>query len=56
MTTDRPGSGGFVLLHHQVTPKIAAAPSNRPTTTLAAAGATIRFIGTLDGRGCGLRG
>jgi hypothetical protein len=27
-----------------VTPKIAAAPSNNPTTTLAAAGATIRFI------------
>ncbi|ETZ57810.1 hypothetical protein L838_0131 [Mycobacterium avium MAV_120709_2344] len=27
-----------------VTPKIAAAPSKRPTTTLAAAGATIRFI------------
>ncbi|EUA16188.1 hypothetical protein I553_1163 [Mycobacterium xenopi 4042] len=28
-----------------MTPKIAAAPSNRPTTTLAAAGATNRFIG-----------
>jgi hypothetical protein len=27
-----------------VIPKIAAAPSNRPTTTLAAAGAMIRFI------------
>jgi hypothetical protein len=27
-----------------VMPKIAAAPSNKPTTTLAAAGAMIRFI------------
>jgi hypothetical protein len=27
-----------------VIPKIAAAPSSRPTSTLAAAGATIRFI------------
>jgi hypothetical protein len=27
-----------------VIPKIAAAPSNRPTTTLAPAGAMIRFI------------
>jgi hypothetical protein len=32
-----------------VIPKIAAAPSSRPTTTLAAAGATNRFIGQLLG-------